>query len=70
MRSVFFCVISCNIMLLYLSYKILYTWQVVGVGAGYIINVFNYKLYREGPTLTFVNHLLRVQLQVVGENLI
>ena len=52
-------------MLLYLSYKILYTWQVVGVGAGYIINVFNYKLYREGPTLTFVNHLLRVQLQVV-----
>jgi len=32
-------------MLLYLSQKILYTWQVVGVGAGYIIKVFNYRLW-------------------------
>jgi len=29
-------VIFCNILLLYFSQKILYTWQVVGVGAGYI----------------------------------
>ncbi len=34
---------------IYFSQKILYTWQVVGVGAGYIVNVFNYKLYWEGP---------------------
>ncbi len=30
---------------IYFSQKILYTWQVVGVGAGYIVNVFNYRLY-------------------------
>ena len=28
-----------------LSYKILYTWQVVGVGAGHIVNVFNHRLF-------------------------
>tara|TARA_R110001632_G_C11053437_1_gene384917 strand:- start:286 stop:432 length:147 start_codon:yes stop_codon:yes gene_type:complete len=27
-----------------LTHKILYTWQVAGVGAGYIVNVFNYRL--------------------------
>ena len=26
--------------------KILYTWQVVGVGAGYIIKAFNHRLCR------------------------
>ena len=29
-----------------ISHKILYTWQVVGVGAGYIIKAFNHRLCR------------------------
>ena len=29
-----------------ITHKILYTWQVVGVGAGYIIKAFNSRLYR------------------------
>jgi len=28
-----------------LSQKILYTWQVAGVGAGHIVNVFNHRLF-------------------------
>jgi len=28
-----------------ISHKILYTWQVVGVGAGYIIKAYNSRLY-------------------------
>ena len=32
------------------SHKILYTWQVVGVGAGYIVKAFNHRLCPEWAT--------------------
>ena len=57
----FFCVTSCNNLLLYLSHIILYTWQVVGEGGEYIIATYGVlqhccntvaKIQQGGPTPT------------------